>query len=413
MAASRKRIFIIILLTFFFLLLAGGLTFYLLYKSFKKPSLVYAHHILTFDKGLMEGNSTLALKNDNPWQIRIDSLTYSLQMNGKTYLAGGKKNPIVLRPHSIDTFVLPYIEAASQMNKYFENRDSAPATVFIKGYVSALAFKKIPLKLHHNFMYVPFKKPDVVGNHNYMTLDTGGIIRARTVFDLANKNKYPIRLDSFYYSLDVEGINYIRSHRLKPVKAGPLDTVEAALNFSFNSSQFQKNLGGRDSGRFQFVFSFELSGKGFDRANITIPVDKELPVFTYFKILSKHLKIRKVSGSELQLEANLEIYNPNTVTFKVNGSNYALSVDEKDWVKGDIKEHFMLPAKKSVNLTIPFAVSLKEVSHSAGKYLKEGKPLHYKLRVGYTLQANLPTMKEIKMNLQDTGVLHLHPFHLK
>src|ERR1043166_9461425 len=109
MTSKRTRILIIVLFSLFFIILAAGLTAYFFYKSFKKPRVIYAHHTFIFDKGMMQGSSTLAVKNDNKWQIRIDSLSYSLQINGKIYLNGKKKNPIVLRAFSIDTFVLPYI----------------------------------------------------------------------------------------------------------------------------------------------------------------------------------------------------------------------------------------------------------------------------------------------------------------
>jgi LEA14-like dessication related protein len=403
--AKGLKIFGIVLIV---ILLLAGVTVFVLVKSFKTPRILASENIITFTKdGKLVGNTSIHLENDNSYGIKIDSLAYTMSINGKTYLRGHKDHPVVLKAHGTNTFVVPYTLDSKTMDKDFANQDSAMNDFKIDGYITALGFKKVHISVPLHKKLAFFKKPELIGDQNSFIFDSTGEAHVKVRLKLANRNKYPIQVDSFRYSLAIEGRQYVRGSRLKSTKMKALDTIEVNLPLTLDYKKMLAHLKGRDSAMHNFLFTFLLTTPDMKNGHFTLPLDRKLPLVTEFKVKLGGVKIDKLNFKEAHLTAKLTIGNPNATAFDVKKFYYQLKVEGNQWAEGYLPRAIHLDKKSSITLDVPVDLDFKKIKANVKEYFKGDKVQKYKLIAKFSMITKDPKMKEVSMYMQDEDVLHL------
>ena len=259
MSTPIKKILRIAIISLISLIIVSGIGVLYLVLSFKQPDILATDSIITItNDGKLVGNTTLNIRNNNPYTIRIDSLSYTMAINGKTYLEGRKDSRIVLKAHGNSGFTLPYVVNSKDMDKDFKSRDSAVNHFIIDAYISVFAIKKMHIHIPFDKTIAFFKEPALIGDHNYIRVENNGNAKANLVVKLVNPNKYAIQLDSFTYSLVIESKKYLGGEKYKKIALGPLDTQNINIPLVFKMGKFVKNFKGRDSAVFEFRFELLL-----------------------------------------------------------------------------------------------------------------------------------------------------------
>jgi LEA14-like dessication related protein len=405
---KQKNIIRIVLISLGVLILLAGIAVFIIVKTFRKPEILATDSIITFtDDGQVFGHTTIKIRNNNNYSIRIDSLNYSMIIKGKTYLNGIIEDVLILNSKQDTSLVLSYHINADALEKDFKNYDSIAGNFKVHGYLSVFGFKKIPVRFSAPKTIPIFKKPILTGDQNYLKLGSDGFLRATLVLEVQNPNKYQIILDSITYSLFIEGQKYMYGQRIKSLTLNPASTQKISLPLAFNYNKYVKNFTGRDSTLYKFEFECLISTLSFKQEHVVIPFEKKLPLVTKFNIAVDHMKIQKINFKTADLLVYLKIGNPNSVGFKADHFHYRLWVENLQWAEGDYSKSLTLRKKSTLDLELPIELDLKKLGKSAGDYLKGDKVQNYKAEVEFNLTADMKTLQKVQMSMQSEGVLHL------
>lgn len=408
MSKQVKKIFklLAIIIGGIFLVTGGVLLFLIL--NFKKPDILATDSIITFtDDGKILGNTTIKLSNTNKYSIKIDSLHYTMKINGKTYLQGKKDSQLVLKAHNASSFSLPFVVDAKAMDQDFKDQDNAVNHFLIDCYVSVWGIKKIHLILPISKKITFFKKPGLIADHNYIRVNNNGNAKVNLVLLLVNPNKYYVQLDSLSYSLSIEGQKYLEGQKLSKIALKPQDTQKINLPLTFNLKKFMKDFKGRDSAVFNFNIEVLLSTPDIKQEHIIIPLHKKLPLIIDFNIEVSKVKINKLGLNNCELTAYILAGNPNAMDIKIDRLHYLIKVDGMQWADGYYKKEIFLHKKSSVNLQFPIHLDTKKIAKSANDYLSGEKVQNYDIAANFNLIVPDPVIKKIKMDAENKGILHL------
>jgi len=406
--SSIKKTLKVVAISIGSIILLCGLVILVLVLNFKKPDILATDSIITFtEDGKILGKTTIKLSNDNHFSIKIDSLHYTMKIYGKTYLSGKKDSQLVLAAHTSSNFTLPYIVEAKAMDEDFKNEDSAVNHFLIDCYVSIWGIKKLHLVIPVAKKIAFLKQPVLISDHNYVRVNDAGIAKVNLVVNVANPNKYMVQMDSLTYSLFIEGQKYLNGEKIKKIELGPLDTQKINLPLTFNLKKFMKDFKGRDSAIFNFNVEVLISTPDIKKEHIVIPLHKKVPLITDINIEVNRVKINKLGLNNCELTAYVKAGNPNPVDLKANHLHYIVKVEGLQWADGVYEKTISLRKKSSIDLEFPIHLDTKKIAKSANDYLSGDKVQNYEIAADFNVKTPDPTLKNVKMDVKNSGILHL------
>ena len=390
------------------LIVIAGIAILILVLTFKQPDILATDSIITLTPdGHLLGNTTIKIQNANAYTIRIDSLSYTMAIKGKTYLEGRKDSQIVLKGHDSSAFSLPYVVDAKDMEKDFKNETSTKNHFVIDAYISVFGIKKMHIHIPLNKKVAVFKQPVLIGYHNYIRIDDKGKAHIDLVVKVVNPNNYAVQTDSLTYSLTIEGKKYLEGQKLKKIVLTPLDTQNITVPMVFKLGKYIKNLKGQDSAACELRVEFLLTTPDIKQEHITIPLKMKMPLITNFDVAMEKVKINKLGFNNTDLTAFVKVGNPNEMDVNLNNLHYILKVDGLLWVEGYYTKAIDLRKKSSVDLELPIHLDTKKIGKSASDYLKGDKIQNYEITADFNIKTPDPMMKIAKMDVRNGGVLHL------
>jgi LEA14-like dessication related protein len=405
---QNRKILRIILILAGSLILLSAITIFIIYKNFKSPEILATDSIISFtDKGILFGNTEIMVRSDNSYSIRIDSLHFTMSIKGKTYLEGKSDSSIILLPHQVTKIKLPYVYNSKALEEDFKDEDSVQDDFIIKGYATVFGFKRIPVSIPFHKKIALFKKPKLIGDQNYLRIGNDSIIRANLVLKVFNPNKYDIKMDSLTYNLIIGDREYLHGRHIKNIELPAQQTRNINLPITFDFKKYARHFRGIDSALYKFEFEGLLSTPDIHQEHIIMPFEKKIPVVTDFKLDVQHITLNKFNFKEADLTASLNIGNPNATDFKADNLHWTLEVGGSKWAEGVYNKNITLRKKSAVHLELPLHIDIKKLDNSARDYLTGDKIQNYKIEANLNLKTNSPDMKEVKMDIQNSGVLHL------
>ena len=90
------------------------------------------------------------------------------------------------------------------------------------------------------------------------------------------------------------------------------------------------------------------------------------------------VRLADVSFEQLGLDVDLAVRNPNTFGFSMDGFDYSMSIEGKEFLSGTQEKQLMVEAKNSQTLQIPLSVNLREL-HALSRAVQEQDSLTYSI----------------------------------
>jgi len=122
------------------------------------------------------------------------------------------------------------------------------------------------------------------------------------------------------------------------------------------------------------------------------------------KVTVQDVRTTSLSFSDISLELDLLIENPNPIGIELAGYDYNLLIDESSLVSGTLDRDVSLPGRGSAVLTVPVTLNYREL-YSALTTLADDTESGYKIVTG--LHFDLPVLGERRLELSHEGTIPL------
>ena len=228
------------------------------------------------------------------------------------------------------------------------------------------------------------------------------------VFDLAVENKNPITLDlaGLDYDLKIENQSLVSGVTAKAVKLKANSTSPVQLPVTLKFDDLKKlpgELWNKDKLAYdlQTTFNINLPVIG----NYAIPVSKqgELPVPKTPDIKIKDVKVKKLSFTNAELVAQVEVSNPNDFDLGVSNLNYQLNVNQQNWGQGKINKSTNIPKRGKGIVEIPVKLNLLNAGKSAYNALVNKEPVKYQFTGNTELDTGIELLRDYNMPFDIKG----------
>jgi len=123
------------------------------------------------------------------------------------------------------------------------------------------------------------------------------------------------------------------------------------------------------------------------------------------EVVSKTIKVSKMDFNYIYFDADIELFNPNSIAVDLDGFDYTLDVDGKKLIQGD-NNGLKLKSKGTAKISLPFKVGLDslvklapellekdELEYKFATLLKLNGPLGFKWEHPVTLTKTVPNPK--------------------
>ena len=123
------------------------------------------------------------------------------------------------------------------------------------------------------------------------------------------------------------------------------------------------------------------------------------------EVVSKTIKVSKMDFNYIYFDADIELFNPNSIAVDLDGFDYTLDVDGKKLIQGD-NNGLKLKSKGTAKISLPFKVGLDslvklapellekdELEYEFATLLKLNGPLGFKWEHPVTLTKTVPNPK--------------------
>ncbi|MDY6919379.1 MAG: LEA type 2 family protein [Pseudomonadota bacterium] len=136
------------------------------------------------------------------------------------------------------------------------------------------------------------------------------------------------------------------------------------------------------------LFSLNSSKSG----EITLP---RLP-----KIAFGDLKVKNLSFSEVSVELEMAITNPNSFGVDVKDLDYRFNVGGEQWFAGQLDQSVSLGENQTTRLRIPVKLSLSKLGSGALNAITSGRFDDYSLEGSMRLDSSLPALRNLNIPIR-------------
>lgn len=232
--------------------------------------------------------------------------------------------------------------------------------------------------------------------------------QADLVFDLAIENQNPvaINLAGLNYDLKIENQSLISGVTAQGLEIKPVSTSTVQLPVSLKFDDLRKlpgELWQKDSFAYQLDTEIVVDLPVIGNYAIPVSTSGELPVPKLPDIKIKGVQIKKLSFTEADLVAQVEIDNPNAFDLGFSDFDYQLNINQQQWGKGSIAQRSSIPQKGKGTIDIPVKLNMMSMGKTAYQMLSSKQPLEYQLTGGITLDTGIELLRNYKMPLDIKG----------
>lgn len=214
--------------------------------------------------------------------------------------------------------------------------------------------------------------------------------------DVYNPNPVALNTESLLLDLTVNQHSLAslqRSQYRQSIAAKGTSQLTLPLTLTFDElRQLAGSLADKDS--LQYGINGELGFKLPVLGVLTLPLkyQGELPIPKWPQVDIQDVRIKQFSFSGIELEAQLQLKNPNGFDLDLNQFNYQMNAAGKTIGTSHL-DAVSLKAGSSKTVTVPFSLKLSELGSSLLKVLRSKGPVTFELLGNMDIQPDLPAWK--------------------
>lgn len=226
------------------------------------------------------------------------------------------------------------------------------------------------------------------------------------ILGVYNPNSRQISISGLNYRLDVEEENLIDQSTQDRIvlNAGIDEVIRIPLHVNtpnllslIRSSRTYNQVGYT----FEGTANIELPGLGGLRAPFsksgTIPVPR-LP-----KVESLRWEVKSLSWRHVDLELNVELYNPNAFDISVDALQYQISLQDQVLSHASLDQASHFSPMQSATITFPLGLDFRELGSPLTSAIREFEAVRYSLIANASLSSSWSVVDGFEFNVNHEG----------
>ncbi|MDR8391968.1 LEA type 2 family protein [Aliifodinibius sp. S!AR15-10] len=225
-----------------------------------------------------------------------------------------------------------------------------------------------------------------------------------------NPNALSVQMQSYDYTLDISQQTFAsgRQDNQTRIEASGQSTFEVPIRLDFKEIYTTaENLANRDEAAYQFksTFAFDLPGLG--RTEVPVRHSGDIPLLRLPSIRINSLRVEELRLSSAKVTLGMEFDNPNGIGFDINGFEYSLDIDGRQWAQGKALENINIARDGVTQLDIPINLDIAQMGVSAFQLLSGSQDVGYELDGNFSLDADQPLLGVIDFTFNRDGEVSL------
>jgi LEA14-like dessication related protein len=224
------------------------------------------------------------------------------------------------------------------------------------------------------------------------------------------KNQIPLSFtaDSLQYKLFINNVEVVKDHYKDSIKIGSNDSSWITLPITIFNRDLVSVLGTDkrehlDSVEYRLQLSFYTSS--FFNKHFDLNLERLLPLVSIPEVKEDHIEIDSLNFSRAAIRLLVSVTNQNVFGLKAKNIAYQLSIENNEWIKGEIPGFTDIKAKSVTPLAVPVRLSIKEVGKTLFDLLKKGENVRYRLRLTFKMEPDNNMMKNSSVIIESEGTV--------
>jgi LEA14-like dessication related protein len=201
-------------------------------------------------------------------------------------------------------------------------------------------------------------------------------------FDVNNPNPIGITASAYNYDFLVNKNSFLSGNQDRDVKIGASGNsvlqVPVTLQFSELLNTFSSLL---QSNEFDYdlntEFVFDIPGLGQQRLPVNASGSLPVPKIPRFEFAGYNVNRVSASGADMELKIN--VLNPNRFPISLQGAQYMLNVNGKEWLNTTIEETERVTSNESTEIVIPVQLNAAQMGSVLFDIMRGTSEFEYKL----------------------------------
>lgn len=223
---------------------------------------------------------------------------------------------------------------------------------------------------------------------------------------ITNPNPVGVKLASFDYDFFVNENHFLGGKQEKgfEIASNGESTVQIpiALQFQEIYNTFT-NLQSHDSTSYELKSGFTFDIPVLGEKNVTVSKAGAIPLLKLPKLSVESLQLNNLSLTGADLQLNLNLSNPNALTFILENIDYQLAINDRSWLNGESKKSLQVAANDRSRLSIPISLNFLQIGQSAYQILKNDQPVNYHFKGSFDLASSMPLLGKVTLPFDRSG----------
>lgn len=232
------------------------------------------------------------------------------------------------------------------------------------------------------------------------------------VFDISINNPNPvgIHLDGFDYDFLLNGSSFVKGDQNQGVdiNSGGSSVVSLPVTLTFAEIyDVYKTVEDQDEigYRLNTGLKFNLPVLGLTR--IPLETGGTIPAVKIPSVKLSSISLKKMGFTSVDLEAVINISNPNSFGLNLDQFNYALNINEEKWVSGTKTNTINLNQKGESYIKVPISLNILNISKSVLNMVQNGANLDYRFTGGANVGSTLEMFGTQPLNFNKSGKISI------
>ena len=221
-----------------------------------------------------------------------------------------------------------------------------------------------------------------------------------------NPNSIGLKLAGLEYDLEIENHSLIRGNLDNGLnlRAGESSLLKIPVSLGY-ANIFETVQTARDKDELAYTIFLDLSFTvpGYSSLKVPLSFKGTIPVPKLPSLNMASLQVRNVSLTRIDLELQLEVFNPNDFKIDFKDFNYDLTVAGRPWVRGNKVRPLSFREKSTSSASIPLSLNIVEVGRSVVDLLSGNRRLDYQLRGDPLIDTGLPLLQDYLFSFSEDG----------
>lgn len=232
------------------------------------------------------------------------------------------------------------------------------------------------------------------------------------VFDISINNPNPvgIHLDGFDYDFLLNGSSFVKGDQNQGVdiNSGGSSVVSLPVTLTFAEIyDVYKTVEDQDEigYRLNTGLKFNLPVLGLTR--IPLETGGTIPAVKIPSVKLSSISLKKMGFTSVDLEAVINISNPNSFGLNLDQFNYALNINEEKWASGTKTNTINLNQKGESNIKVPISLNILNIGKSVLNMVQNGANLDYRFTGGANVGSTLEMFGTQPLNFNKSGKISI------